>query len=217
MLGWRTVVTLPVKERPWSLARRCARVSGVLDRDDDDAIAALVEDVDEQHPPPGAEDEPEALPSAGEVGAEAREGVPQVAGWIDLGAIWSRPAAADVAVTLLTVAPYLAYLTSTEAGPAGATWGKRRVGLILDDPGGTATFGQVLVRNTVKVLPWQLGHMSAMRFAVTDAPTGFAVLLFVMSMVVLAAVVLPVLVGHTGLHDRVAGTSVRAASPTPAG
>lgn len=123
-------------------------------------------------------------------------GVPQAAGLFDLAQIWSRPAAADVAVTVLTVAPYLAYLTVTEAGPARATWGKRRVGLTLHDPGGTVTFGQVLVRNTVKVVPWQLGHMSAMRFAVIDTPTSFSILLFVGSMVVLAAVVLPVLVGR---------------------
>ena len=88
--------------------------------------------------------------------------------------------------------------------------GKRRAGLTLDDPEGSITFGQVLVRNAVKVLPWQFGHMSAMRFAVGDAPMGFSVLLLVASLVLLAAVVLPVLVGRIGLHDRVAGTTVRA-------
>lgn len=135
-------------------------------------------------------------------------GLPQLVGWIDLAWVWSRPVAADVAVTLLTVVPYLAYLTLTEAGPARATWGKRRMGLALHDPEGSITFGQVLARNTVKVLPWQFGHMSAMRFAVGDGSMGFAVLLFVASMVLLAAVVLPVLVGRIGLHDRVAGTTV---------
>jgi hypothetical protein len=145
-------------------------------------------------------------------------GVPQLLGWLDLAWVWSRPLAADVAVTLLTVAPYLAYLTLTEAGPARATWGKQRVGLSIHDPEGTLTFGQVLVRNTVKVLPWQLGHMSAMRFAVTEEPTGSALLLFGTSMAVLAAVVLPVLLGRTGLHDRVAGTRVCTATPaTPKG
>lgn len=135
-------------------------------------------------------------------------GVPQTVGWLDLGRIWSRPVAGDVAVTLLTVVPYLAYLTLTEAGPARATWGKRRVGLRLDGPGMPAMFAKTLVRNTVKVLPWQLGHMSAMRFAMSDAPTGFAALLFIASMVALSGVVLPVLLGRVGLHDRLAGTRV---------
>lgn len=80
-------------------------------------------------------------------------GFPQLVGWIDLAWVWSRPLAADVAVTFLTVVPYVAYLTMTEAGPARATWGKRRAGLTLDDPEGSITFGQVLVRNAVKVLP----------------------------------------------------------------
>lgn len=141
-------------------------------------------------------------------------GIPQLVGWIDLAWVWSRPLAADLAVTLLTVAPYLAYLTMTEAGRTHATWGKRRVGLTLDDRSGTITFGQVLVRNAVKVLPWQLGHMSAMRFAVTDVPAASAILLFVASMIVLAAVVAPALVGRSGLHDRIVGTGVRAAVPT---
>lgn len=141
-------------------------------------------------------------------------GVPQLVGLIDLAWVWSRPLAADVAVTLLTVVPYLVYLTTTEAGKTHATWGKRRVGLALDDPSGSITFGQVLVRNTVKVLPWQLGHMSAMRFAMTDAPTPSAVLLFIGSMIVLAAVVVPVLVGRTGLHELIAGTRVRTAVRT---
>lgn len=137
-------------------------------------------------------------------------GLPQIVGWIDLAWVWSRPVAADVAVTSLTVVPYLAYLTVTELGPARATLGKRCVGLALHDPEGSITFGQVLVRNTVKVLPWQFGHMAAMRFAVGDEPMGFAIPLFVASIVLLAAVVVPVLVGRIGIHDRIAGTTVRA-------
>jgi hypothetical protein len=141
-------------------------------------------------------------------------GVPQPIGWIDLAGVWSRPLAADVAVTMLTVVPYLAYLTTTEAGRTHATWGKRRAGLTLRGPGGSITFGQVLARNAVKVLPWQLGHMAAMRFAVTDEPTASAVVLFVGSVIVLAAVVGPVLLGRSGLHDLMAGTRGRADVPT---
>lgn len=139
-------------------------------------------------------------------------GLPQLAGWIDLAAIWSQPAAADVAVTVLTVVPYLAYLTVTEAGSARATVGKRRAGLAVQGRGDTVTLGQALLRNTVKVLPWQLGHLSAMRFA-TGETSVTAIVLFMASMAVLAAVVAPVLVGRRGLHDRLAGTRVRPAAP----
>lgn len=139
-------------------------------------------------------------------------GLPGLAGWIDLSGVWSRPVAADLAITVLTVLPYLAYLTVTEAGPQRSTWGKRRMGLVVADPGGSVTLGQVLVRNLVKVLPWQLGHLSAMDFATADAASGPTPVLFVASMALLAAVVVPVLVGRTGLHDLVAGTRVRAAA-----
>src|SRR6056297_1400094 len=70
-------------------------------------------------------------------------GVPQLAGWIDLSGVWSRPVAADVAVTLLTVAPYLTYLIVTEAGPQRSTWGKRRTGLVVNDAGGVVATRQV--------------------------------------------------------------------------
>lgn len=136
-------------------------------------------------------------------------GIPQLAGWLDLSGIWSRPAAADVAVTCLTVVPYLAYLVVTEAGSTRATLGKQRTRLAVYGPAGHLALWRVVVRNGVKVLPWQLGHMSAMRFAVTEAVTGFAVAVFIASMVVLALVVVPVLLGSRGFHDRAAGTEVR--------
>lgn len=167
-------------------------------------------------------------------------GVPTMAGWVDLSAVWSRDWAADVAVTVLTVLPYLGYLVVTEAGPWGATWGKKLVGLAVvrrpagAGPGGATPGGagmpatsrdrgstpkapglpRILVRNLVKVLPWQLGHMSAMRFATeADAVRPDAVWLYGASTVVLVAVALPPLLGRPGLHDVVAGTRVRLSRP----
>lgn len=144
-------------------------------------------------------------------------GIPQLVGWIDLSGIWSRPVATDLAITAVTVVPYLAYLIMTEAGPHRATWGKRRTALVVSSPKDTPTTGQVFTRNLVKVLPWQLGHLSAMRFATTDVTTGSTPVLFVGSIAILAAVVVPVLVGRTGLHDLVAGTRVAPAPTSPDG
>jgi hypothetical protein len=56
-----------------SIAGRCARRSCVLDRDDGHTVARLVEDVDEQNPAPGSEEEPEPLPPACELRSESRE------------------------------------------------------------------------------------------------------------------------------------------------
>lgn len=133
-------------------------------------------------------------------------GVPQALGWLDLSAIWSNQIVADVAVTVLTVIPFWRYLVITEAGPSHATWGKRRAGLaVAADP--VPTVGRVAFRNLIKVLPWQFGHLSAMRFA-TGEVTVFAVVAYVVAMVLLVAVALPPLLGRRGLHDLAAGTRV---------
>lgn len=87
-------------------------------------------------------------------------GLPMLLGWVDLEPVWSRQITADLAVTALTVVPYLVYLVRTEAGPANATWGKRRSGLVVEAADGspTTSTGRIAVRNLVKVLPWQFGH-----------------------------------------------------------
>ncbi|MGJ7442853.1 RDD family protein [Aquipuribacter sp. MA13-6] len=139
-------------------------------------------------------------------------GVPTLEGWVDLTAVWSRAWAADVAVTVLTVLPHLGYLVVTEAGPHRATWGKRRAGLVVVLATGAvpAPVSRVLLRNAVKVVPWQLGHMSAMRFAEgTDPVPAEAVWLYAGSLAVLLAVALPPLLGRPGVHDLLAGTQVR--------
>lgn len=140
-------------------------------------------------------------------------GLPTLLGWVDLAPIWSRPVAADLAVTVLTVVPFLVYLVRTEAGPARATWGKRRSGLVVEaadgPPAGTAS---IVLRNVIKVLPWQLGHMAAMRFS-SGEDIALAVAFDVASLTLLALVMGPPLLGRRGLHELIAGTAVRAASP----
>lgn len=140
-------------------------------------------------------------------------GLPTLLGWVDLAPIWSRPLAADLAVTALTVVPFLVYLVRTEAGPARATWGKRRSGLVVETadgpPAGTAS---IVLRNMIKVLPWQLGHMAVMRFS-SGADIAPAVAFDVASLTLLALVMGPPLLGRRGLHDLIAGTAVQAASP----
>lgn len=140
-------------------------------------------------------------------------GLPTLLGWVDLAPIWSRPLAADLAVTALTVVPFLVYLVRTEAGPARATWGKRRSGLVVETadgpPAGTAS---IVLRNMIKVLPWQLGHMAVMRFS-SGADIAPAVAFDVASLTLLALVMGPPLLGRRGLHDLIAGTAIQAASP----
>lgn len=151
------------------------------------------------------------------VGVGVGVGVPTAFGWIDLSRVWSVPLAADVAVALLTVLPYLLYLLKTESGRHRATWGKRRGGLVVRLGQGSRGRREVIVRNVVKVIPWQLGHMAAMRFAgAEDGVPVAAIVCFTTSMALLAAIVVPVLRGGRGLHDRLAGTAVVASSRSAA-
>jgi uncharacterized RDD family membrane protein YckC len=138
-------------------------------------------------------------------------GVPTLLQLIDLRWLWSSPALADVASALLTVVPYLLYLVGTEGGSTHATLGKRRAGLRVVAPDGTPpTLRQVVLRNVVKVAPWQLGHMAAFRFATGNSPSAAAIALDALALVLLVAVAGPPLARRRGLHDVVAGTTVQA-------
>lgn len=134
-------------------------------------------------------------------------GLPMLLGWLDLAAIWSDRTLSDVAITVLTVIPTLVYFTATEAGPRHATWGKRKSGLRVAADG-EPLVGAALVRNIVKLLPWQFGHLAATRFATAPEATTSATVFFVVSMVLLAAVALPPLFGKRGLHEVASGTTV---------
>ncbi len=139
-------------------------------------------------------------------------GLPQILGWIDLSPVWTDQNAADVGITLLTVLPYLLYLVLTETGPHHATLGKRRSGIVvISRDGADPGTGSVIVRNLIKVLPWQLGHMGTMRLATSMDPPPEAIWLEIGSLALLAAIVVPVLFRRPGIHDLVAGTRVTSA------
>jgi uncharacterized RDD family membrane protein YckC len=91
----------------------------------------------------------------------------------------------------VSVLPYLGYLVVTEAGARHATVGKRRVGLrVRDRTASSPRLRQVLLRNIVKVLPWQFGHLAASRFA-TGGDQSEGTVWFTLSMLLLVAVAGP--------------------------
>ncbi|MGH8952949.1 MAG: RDD family protein [Acidimicrobiia bacterium] len=139
-------------------------------------------------------------------------GLPQILGWLDLSAIWTDQVAGDIAITVLTVLPYFLYLTVTEWRPPHATLGKRRAGItVIGKNGEPPGSGAVLVRNLVKVLPWQLGHMGTTRLIYTTEVTTAAISFQTASLAFLALVVVPILFGKAGIHDLLAGTRVTSA------
>jgi hypothetical protein len=140
-------------------------------------------------------------------------GLPQLLGWWDLSAVWSDQTASDIAITLLTVVPYLTYLVIAESGPTHATLGKRRVGVMVTSVDGNEPGrGSIVVRNLIKVLPWQLGHMGTMRLISSIDPPPPAIWFEAASLLVLALMVGPVLFGRPGIHEIVSGSRVTSAT-----
>ncbi|WP_131105186.1 RDD family protein [Ornithinimicrobium sufpigmenti] len=122
---------------------------------------------------------------------------------------------ADVLITVATVLPYLLYLVLTEASSRHATLGKRWAGLRVARVDGSApTVGAVWVRNLVKVLAWQLGHMGFTR-GMFEIQVGLGIGFGIVGTLLGLACALPALVGGRGIHDRIAGTRVEGGTAPP--
>jgi uncharacterized RDD family membrane protein YckC len=121
------------------------------------------------------------------------------------------PLAYDAVALVFSVLPVWLYLTSTEAGAHQATWGKRRLGLeVVRGDGGRPGRTRVAVRNAVKLLPWQLAHMSVSRVVLgVDAPVVVGTTYALSLLLPAASIAMAWRDGaHRALHDRVAGTRV---------
>jgi uncharacterized RDD family membrane protein YckC len=119
-------------------------------------------------------------------------------------------AATDLIVFAMTVLPVWLYLTLTEAGPAGATLGKRVARLSVRGAQDSRASGrQVALRNAVKLLPWQLAHLAVSRF-ILGVQFEVAIACDVISVALVAVTLLMAIVdpGRRALHDRMAGTRV---------
>ncbi|RSM98699.1 RDD family protein [Nonomuraea sp. WAC 01424] len=147
-----------------------------------------------------------------------------IAGWLTLLAVVFVPlrlagagvfdglglVATDLLITALSALPVGVYLVAGEAGRRRATWGKRRAGLVVATVAGERPgTARIVVRDVVKLLPWQCGHMAVSRL-VRGQETAFAMPLLVAAYV-LAGVSIVLLLARRDrapLHDLVAGTRV---------
>jgi uncharacterized RDD family membrane protein YckC len=117
----------------------------------------------------------------------------------------------DAIAFATTVLPVWLYLTAAESGATQATWGKRRMGLrITTNTGGRPGLSPVMVRNAVKLLPWQLAHIAVARLILgVHAPVLIAVT-YTLSLVIPVVSIAMAWRGPAGraLHDYVTGTRV---------
>jgi uncharacterized RDD family membrane protein YckC len=141
-------------------------------------------------------------------------GLRQVSGGV-VEAVFSNPATGELAGFALLTLPVSAYFVFFEAAPAGATWGKRRLGLhVVTDGGRGIGLGRSTVRTAVKFLPWELSHGAIWQFAFAGSGGSIAGTLLLIAAWLLVAITIAMTFTdrrHRALHDRIAGTEVRLA------
>jgi uncharacterized RDD family membrane protein YckC len=133
---------------------------------------------------------------------------------IGIDEAWFRSGVSTQIYTLLTISlPIWLYFALTESSPWRATVGKRLLGLrvVGVDRGERIGFGRAIVRTFVKLLPWEVAHLSnnlpvPMWYA--DDP-GFRIG-FAVSGVLMVVYMAMVAFGprRRGPHDLLAGTLV---------
>ncbi len=128
--------------------------------------------------------------------------------------LFRHPSTADLAQTATGVLPAALYLAIGEAGAAHATRGKRAAGLrVVGAAGCPASHAQIAVRTAVKLLPWQIAHLSINRAvgivggerSKKWAVAGFSTALGLVASSAATAVFRS---DHRALHDLVAATRV---------
>ena len=134
-----------------------------------------------------------------------------------LGAL--GPVGTQAAFLVLLTLPAGLYLYIGESGPAQASWGKRRLGLVVTGiDGSRPSRSRVAVRTVVKLLPWEVAHtlvwqMQAVfrrRGYEADVPVWIMIGLSAVLVVVVAYLAMSLLGSRRGPHDRAASTVVRA-------
>lgn len=123
---------------------------------------------------------------------------------------FGHPASAQALGFALVTLPVALAFALPEASERRATWGKRRLGLIVVTPTGARLgLGRSLVRTAVKFLPWELSHAAVWGIALAGgepAPVHQALLALVWLLV--AANLVGIGVWRRAVYDVAVGTRV---------
>lgn len=128
------------------------------------------------------------------------------------GVLFGGPAVGEATGFLLITVPVTLYFALFEASPRQATWGKRRMGLIVTDvAGGRLSVLRSIGRTVLKFVPWELAHACVWQVTFArDSSSAIYVVGFAVVWLIVGANVVSLLVSPTRqtLYDRVAGTTV---------
>lgn len=109
--------------------------------------------------------------------------------------------------------PAWLYFILSDRSAAGATLGKRLLKIhVRDRSGERLSFGRALARTAVKLLPWELAHVSAFAFSTDLGQFSGQQLIGVAAANVLEIIYLGIAImtrGQRSAHDYAAGTLVR--------
>ncbi len=73
--------------------------------------------------------------------------------------LFADPNSSEITAFLLLVLPVILYFALFECSAWQATWGKRKVGLLVTDTHGKRlSLGRSLLRSVLKFVPWELTH-----------------------------------------------------------
>jgi hypothetical protein len=133
----------------------------------------------------------------------------------DFGALFANPASAEVTSFMLLVLPVLLYFALMESSRWQATIGKRVVGLrVMTMGGGRVGFPRALLRNVLKLIPWELAHACLWRIPGwplnPQEPPIWVNLGLVLVWVVVAVYAIGLAISKTGQtpYDHLAGARV---------
>jgi len=129
--------------------------------------------------------------------------------------LFADPTSSEITAFLLLVLPLLLYFALFECSPWQATWGKRKMGLlVITTHGKRLSLVRSLLRSLLKFVPWELTHACLWRIPGWPlAPKvfpPFVVVGLVLVWVIVAVYVLSLFISktHQTLYDLFAGVRV---------
>lgn len=114
-------------------------------------------------------------------------------------------------ISLSLMLPVLLYHIVMESGKSHATLGKRKLKIrVASIKPGTVRLWQVVIRNTIKFLPWQLAHMAifhafTLQWELTPLWTAVLIIIDILPFLWIGFLFRK---DHRGLHDLIAKTVV---------
>jgi uncharacterized RDD family membrane protein YckC len=127
-----------------------------------------------------------------------------------LGAAPTSPAGWDAYAFLTLILPVGLTFAFADASPRRGTWGKRRQGLqVVSHHGQRITLARSLLRQAVKLGPWQVAHTAVFQlFAGSTSVLSWVLAITPQALVLASVTLVIVLRPPRALHDLIARTRV---------